>query len=146
MHGGWRRQRGPVAAATVRFADPWKPTVLLVTRPDCSTCNRNMPNWQKLVAATADRYRFVVLWRSGSNAGMASYLSGNHLSVLALALPPMDEASLPLRAGGTPQTIVVGPDGVVRKYWQGAFTHSIRAEVEEYFGVSLPVEEPLPSP
>jgi len=40
--------------------------------------------------------------------------------------------------GVTPQTILVGTDGVVKKVWLGALTATQQSEVEKYFSVRLP--------
>jgi peroxiredoxin len=43
-----------------------------------------------------------------------------------------------LGLGGTPQTIIVSPDGRVLKVWKGAYADNLRPEVEAYFGIQLP--------
>jgi hypothetical protein len=43
-----------------------------------------------------------------------------------------------LKLYATPQLIVVGPDGVVRRDWSGALNGARKAEVEQFFGVLLP--------
>jgi hypothetical protein len=40
--------------------------------------------------------------------------------------------------GSTPQTIIVSLDGKILQNWVGAYTGDRRAEVERFFGVSLP--------
>ena len=42
------------------------------------------------------------------------------------------------KLGGTPQTIVVSPQGQVNRIWSGAFAEDLKREVEDYFGVKLP--------
>jgi hypothetical protein len=42
------------------------------------------------------------------------------------------------KLGGTPQTIVVSPQGQVTRIWSGAFAEDLQREVEDYFSVKLP--------
>ena len=43
-----------------------------------------------------------------------------------------------LGLGGTPQTIVISPEGLVLKNWPGAYREQTQREVEDYFQVRLP--------
>lgn len=126
--------------STIRFRDSEKPTVLLVTNPGCQWCERNMPNWQELVREAGQRYRFVVVSLADSASNLPQYLSDKQLKVAGLSALPREQAFDLIRAGGTPQTIVVGRDATVLKYWQGAYSGSTKADVERYFNVTLPVE------
>jgi hypothetical protein len=42
------------------------------------------------------------------------------------------------KLGGTPQTIVVSPQGQVTRIWSGAFAEDLQREVEDYFSMKLP--------
>jgi hypothetical protein len=48
------------------------------------------------------------------------------------------------KLGGTPQTIVVSPDGRVLKDWVGAYAGDQKSQVEAFFHVSLPGLKELP--
>jgi peroxiredoxin len=133
------------AGAAIRFSDSERPTVLLVLHPRCPWCEKNMPNWVKLTQEAASRYRFVAVSTADSEVGLGAYLTGHGLALPALAGVTDPKALKLLRAGGTPQTIVVARDGTVVRFWQGAYTVETKADVEKYFQVSLPVAV-APSP
>lgn len=40
--------------------------------------------------------------------------------------------------GGTPQTLVVSADGHVIKNWTGAYSGSLKTEIEGFFQIELP--------
>ena len=96
-----------------------------------------MPNWQQLIQATQAKYRFVVI--SSEQDGLEAYLD-RHALPLPVVTEILDAAIFDrIKAGGTPQTIVVGQDGIVKKAWRGAYRAATKAEVEQYFGVTLPI-------
>src|SRR5690349_23342021 len=47
--------------AAVRFGDSQTPTVLLILRPGCPWCDKNMPNWHALIDAKRESFRFVAV-------------------------------------------------------------------------------------
>lgn len=122
---------------TVRFAASTNATVLLVARPGCVWCDKNMANWQTLVRRKSQTFNFVTI--SLSPAQFNEYVRANNLPLPAV-FPSF--AKNPTLSGitGTPQTIVVGPDAIVKRVWFGAYTLDIKREVEAYFGVALPTE------
>jgi hypothetical protein len=122
---------------TIRFADSQNPTVLLVLRPGCAWCDQNMPNWLALIRAKSGRFRFVVV--SLSPLDLKGYLSLNNLSLPAV-FPLVGENPTLNGITITPQTIVVGPDGIVQQVWFGAYTKDLKKNVESFFRISLPVE------
>jgi len=123
---------------TIRFSDYRKSTVLLVLRPGCSWCAKNMSNWQKLIQEAGQRYRFIAV--SPTEAGLGKYLREYNLTIPAVTSLPNDGVLEAVWIGGTPQTIVVGPDGVVMKAWSGAYGRPVKTEIERYFGVTLPID------
>jgi len=42
------------------------------------------------------------------------------------------------KVGGTPNTLVISPEGRVLKNWRGAYMDDLQREVEQYFEVELP--------
>ncbi len=129
---GWGPDERPVS-----LSDSSLPTVLLVLRPGCHWCDANMPNWQRLIDGARQRYRFVAV--SFSENGLAEYLQRYRLLLPAITSLPRGGVFDQIRAGGTPQTIVVGPDGTVRRAWLGACSSQTKLEVEHFFGISLPL-------
>jgi hypothetical protein len=75
-----------------------------------------------------------------NGSGLSKYLRGHNLLIPAITSLPTDGALTAIWTGGTPQTIVVGQDGVVMKAWPGAYSQPVKAEVERYFSVTLPID------
>jgi hypothetical protein len=42
------------------------------------------------------------------------------------------------KSSGTPETIIISPEGRVVRAWPGAYTGQFQHEVENFFNVSLP--------
>lgn len=120
---------------TIAYNGINKPTVLYVITPSCIWCRRNQANVNRLADAKANDFRFVGL--SLAESGLKEYVAEHHLKFPVYArLPAETVASLGL--GGTPQTIVVSPEGEILKVWTGAYIEDLRPEVEAYFGIQLP--------
>ena len=124
------------AAMTVQFEHSGSPTVLLVLRPGCHWCELNMPNWKTLIREKGQNFRFVAV--SLSTQDFKEYVDANGLAIPAV-FPVANKNPILGKLTGTPQTIVVGPDGVVRRVWFGAFAPEVKRDVEGFFGLSLPV-------
>src|SRR5262249_6463928 len=116
---------------TIPFDGVDRPTVLLVLRPGCEWCELNMPNWQSLVNTKSSSFRFVAL--SLSAFDLKNYMKANRLYVPTV-FPADDRNPVLGTLTGTPQTIVVGSDGIVKKVWFGAYTAQTKHDVEAYFG------------
>jgi len=111
------------------------PTVLFVISPTCGWCTKNIMNMRALTEQAGDRYRFVGLSLSSDKLG--EYVAKNKLPFTVYA----DLPYAPLRdykLGGTPQTIVVSPNGEIIKVWSGAFAGNLQKDVEAFFDVNLP--------
>lgn len=66
---------------------------------------------------------------------------GKHASLVKLSSSEahgIKQAGLEYGLGSTPQIIIVSPDGKVLQNWVGAYTGVEQAEVEKFFGVTLP--------
>jgi peroxiredoxin len=111
------------------------PTVLYVFTPPCSWCARNMDNFKTLVGKAGAQYRFVGL--SLSDQGLPEYVAKNELQ-LPVYSGLSDETKKAYKFGGTPQTLVISPEGKVLQNWMGAYVGPQKSEVETFFHVSLP--------
>jgi len=120
---------------TISYAATDKPTVFYVLSPTCVWCERNKANIEKLVELKGNDYQFIGL--SLTEAGLKEYAEGHHLKFpiyTRLTSKTIDSLGL----GGTPQTIVISPEGLVLKNWKGAYAELTQPEVEAYFGLRLP--------
>jgi len=121
--------------AVLDYGNTNVPTVLFVISPTCGWCTKNIMNMRALAEKAGDRYRFVGL--SLSSDKLSEYVAENKLQFPVytdLPFVPLQDYKL----GGTPQTIVVSPNGEVMKLWSGAFADNVQKDVEAYFGVNLP--------
>lgn len=126
---------GTTAAASARiaFADVATDTVIYYYSPACGWCRRNEARVTALRQALRGRMRFIALTTDP-----------NHSLEHATALDPdlhgyIDHTTRRVVGlGGTPHTIVVSRDGVIRQSWRGAYNGRIKREVEWYFGITLP--------
>jgi len=118
-----------------------QPTVLYVFTPPCSWCARNLDNVKALVDKESDQYRFVGL--SLSEEGLAQYTAKNDLHFPVYS-GLSTEAKQAYKLSGTPQTIVVSPEGIVLKNWMGAYVGDQKSQLEAFFHVTLPGVRPAP--
>ena len=127
---------------TVSYQSVDRPTVLYVFTPTCTWCARNMENLKTLVNKESGRYRFVGL--SLSAEGLAEYTAKNELK-FPIYSGLSTETKQAYKLTGTPQTIVVSPEGKVLQNWMGVYVGDQKTQVEAYFHVSLPGLRSVPS-
>jgi hypothetical protein len=120
----------------VSFAyDSRFPTVIYVLSPTCAWCKRNEANVEALAINVVGKYRFLAV--SLSSDGLRQYAESAHISFPLYSDLQVSTLSA-YKFGGTPQTIVVSPEGKVLKNWKGAYIDEVKEEVESYFAVRLP--------
>jgi hypothetical protein len=118
-----------------------QPTVLYVFTPPCPWCARNLDNFKTIVDKESGQYRFIAL--ALSEEGLAQYVAKNELK-LPVYSGLSTEARGTYNLGGTPQTIVVSPEGRVLQDWMGAYVGDQKSQVEAFFHVNLPGLRELP--
>jgi peroxiredoxin len=119
----------------ISFADSKVPVVLYVFTPECGWCARNLENLRTLLTQKQGSYRFVGL--SISRNDVKDYVAETKLD-LPIFLGLSEEVMKEYKLGGTPQTIVVSPEGKVMQNWVGAYVGSNQTEVEKFFAIQLP--------
>lgn len=115
-----------------------KPTIVYVFAPECKWCSRNASNVGALYRAVAGRYEMIgVSLSSGNDRNLTTSMAVNGIEfpVYVRPIPSLIDA---YGLGGTPQTIVVSPQGTVVKTWIGAYDGRVAREVEAFFGLQLP--------
>jgi hypothetical protein len=124
--------------ARVDYAASSTPTLLYVLSPKCIWCKRNQPNFQTLLKEATGRFRVVCV--SLQSEGLDDYVADNELT--APGLEVLSDVPQPLQQiysfSGTPQTLVVSPEGRVMARWSGALDGPSKAEAEKFFRVKLP--------
>jgi hypothetical protein len=108
---------------------------LYIFKPECPWCARNLPNIKALAGHANGQYRVISL--SLSNDGLNDYVVQSGLNMPVYGNLP-DIARTTYKLGGTPQTIVISPEGKVLKNWKGAYQGNTQREIERYFNVQLP--------
>jgi peroxiredoxin len=98
----------------------------------------NINNIKRLSIETRDKHKLVGL--SLNKKDLNDYVEKNQFDFPILTDIP-DEVQSAYKLGGTPQTIVISPDGKVIKNWVGVYTGNVASEVQQYFKVRLPNTE-----
>ncbi len=120
---------------TIAYAGSTRLTVLYVFTPQCVWCARNLANLKTLLRAKAGDHRFLGL--SLSEDGVADYVRTHELMLPVFTGISSNTIST-YHLGGTPQTLVISPEGRVVKNWSGAWIDKQKAEIEAFFQVQLP--------
>jgi len=112
-----------------------KPAILYVFTPTCIWCKRNLDNLKTLVAHESGEYRFIGV--SLAKEGLPEYVVAQGLT-MPVYTGLSAEILRAYKMGGTPQTIVVSPEGRVVQNWMGAYVGDQKSQVEAFFHISLP--------
>jgi peroxiredoxin len=126
---------------TISYGGVNQSTVLYIFTPPCTWCARNVDNFKTLLDKQGAAYRFIGL--SLSDQGLAEYVSKNELKVPIYSGLSSDTLKT-YKLGGTPQTIVVSPEGRVLQSWMGAYVGDQKSQIEAFFHVILPGLRELP--
>jgi hypothetical protein len=94
-----------------------------------------MENMQKLEEGTRGRYQFVGV--SLVEDGLAAYVEHNRMQFPVLHQIPTAIVDA-YHLGGTPETIVISPQGTVVSAWSGAYDKRLASEIEDQLKVKLP--------
>lgn len=120
---------------TITYGQADQGTVLYIFTPTCVWCARNIDNLKTLTGRESGEYRFVGL--SLSDAGLAEYVAKNELKFPVYS-GLSSETEKSYRLNGTPQTIVISPEGKVLQDWAGAYVGDQKSQVETFFHITLP--------
>lgn len=120
---------------TISYAGTTTPTVLYVLSPTCGWCAKNKGSIRQLIAEKGDDYRFIGV--SLIEEGAARYATEHALGA-PLYAGITEEQKTAYKMGGTPQTIVISPKGVVVASWHGAYLGKQKKAIEKFFDVDLP--------
>ena len=126
---------------TISYGRVNQATVLYIFTPPCAWCARNMDNVKTLISKESRHYRFIGL--SLSDTGLTEYVAKNELMLPIYSGLP-EETKRAYKLSGTPQTIVISPEGRVLQNWMGAYVGDQQKQVEAFFHVSLPGLRELP--
>lgn len=120
---------------TLRYEAEGPPTILYVFTPACGWCTKNLENIKAVAKQTSGSYRLIGLSLSGDKLG--EYASDQKLDFPVYTDLPESVRSA-YKLTGTPETIIISPEGRVVKRWTGAYTGPLQDEVERFFNLTLP--------
>jgi peroxiredoxin len=110
-------------------------TVLYIFRPECGWCEKNVANINALAAQINQKYRIL-------GVSLPSERAREYVDQGILQFPTYSEVEettqLAYKLGPTPQTLVISSEGRVLKNWKGAYSSTLKQEIEEYFNLHLP--------
>jgi len=130
------------APTNISYTETTVPTVIYVFSVSCHWCDLNAENIGFLVGNLKNKYRFIGVSLDRDNGELWKYLSSNDLQFPVYHSPSVTTWSKN-KLGGTPQTIVVSPEGRILDDWSGAYTGATRAQIESFFNISLPGLKPF---
>jgi peroxiredoxin len=128
--------------AKISYADANVPTVLYVFSTSCVWCARNSDNIKFLTDRLKNSYRFVGVSLDRDVKEPGEYASNSDLP-FPVYHTPSPSAWQTYKLGGTPQTIVISPEGKILDDWSGAYTQDTKVAVETFFKISLPGIKPV---
>ena len=107
--------------------DP-RDTVLMVFSPGCHACDENWPNWTRLIKELNSQSTRLVIANVASGLPVTSeYIARHEIGGIPLIAEVSPESMQAYRMIYTPQTILIGHDGKVRKVQTGAFSDKVFA-------------------
>lgn len=121
---------------SISFGASELPLVIYVFTPASFSCTRNLDSIKTLSRGINGKYRCFGV--SLVTDGLAEYVEKNELGFPVLSRLSTQAASA-YKFSEAPETLVVSSQGQVLKTWTGAYMYGVKAEVQNYFGVSLPV-------
>jgi hypothetical protein len=71
-----------------------------------------------------------------TSVGLSKYVEQHGLAFPVYADPVVPDGAF--MYSGTPEMIVISPEGTVKRVWRGAFTDEVKRDIESYLGVHLP--------
>jgi hypothetical protein len=106
---------------TYSYGDDPRDTVLLVFSPGCHACDENWPNWTRLIKGLDSKTTRLVIANIASGLPVTTeYITQHEISGIPVITEVSPESMQAYRMLYTPQTILVGRDGKVRKVQTGS--------------------------
>lgn len=118
------------------LTDTAKPVLLLIVSPSCGWCKKNMPAMNALATQAAETFQVVGL--SLSPDGLPEFVK-QFSPAFRIHAATTEVAS---RFVTIPDTMVLSKSGIVLRAWGGVYKEPFKAQLEEFFGVTLPAPPP----
>jgi hypothetical protein len=127
--------RSVAGSERLRFNKERLPVILYWFSPTCSWCELNLANFRALAHQAPGRYRLVPVSAADPPA-LAEYARERDLDGPLFTISP--EAARQYRLAGTPDTVLIAPDGAFVRRWSGAYSPNMLDEIETLLRVKLP--------
>ena len=114
------------------------PTLLYVLSPTCGWCKLNRDSVNLLASSIQGNYRVIGV----SLSKLGDQRVGTEDYGFPVLMDPSEASISAYRLRGTPQTLVISQTGKIAVAWSGAYTGSVKAEIEAFFRVKLPDLKP----
>jgi hypothetical protein len=102
------------------YGEDSRDTLLLILSPGCHACDENWPNWTRLIQSlNSHDTRLVVANITADPPITSDYIARHGIAGVALIAEMSAESAQAYRLSYTPQTILIGRDGRVRKVYTG---------------------------
>ncbi len=102
----------------LRLDDGGRDTVAMVFTTTCPVCDDNLSRWVDLYERQADKHDFVAIGL-GEPQAVQAFVAENKLPFRVVTPESRAEFSRGYGIKGVPKTILVGPDGRVKKFQVG---------------------------
>jgi len=105
---------------TYTYGEDSRDTILLIMSPACHACDENWPKWKQLIQSLDTQSTRLVIANIASSPVTPDYIARHQIDGIPLMAEVSAESMQAYRLAYTPQTILVGHDGRVRKVHTGA--------------------------
>lgn len=106
---------------TYSYGDDSRDTLLLLFSPGCHACDENWPNWTRLIHSLDRQSTRLVIANVASGLPVTSeYVARHEIEGFPLLTQVSPESMQAYKMLYTPQTILIGHDGKVRKVQTGS--------------------------
>jgi hypothetical protein len=109
---------------TYEYGRDSRETLLLVFSPTCHACDENWPKWNRLIQSVDTRSTRLVIANISGAPVSADYVARHNIAAVPLVAEVSAESQQAYRLAYTPQTILIGSDGKVRKVHTGVLAGS----------------------
>jgi peroxiredoxin len=111
-----------------------QPLILYFFSESCHWCERNAGHVRSLESQARGRYRLAGVSLTEKDVRGYAVRHGFTFPVYAASNPAALE---PYKIRGTPQTVVISPDGRIVASWTGAYTGKTRESIEKTLAIRL---------
>jgi len=118
---------------------PSQHLVVFTFSPGCPACQASQTQWALLAQQLERRTGWRVLWVSRDPISLtSSYCAQHEIPSAEVLAEPTYATHLQLALGFVPNTVAVGPGGVIEKVWTGKMNAEQWQQVFSYFGAEAP--------